>query len=404
MTVLLSIAYARILGDVEYGKVAYLLSLMSVLSIFVLIGIPDFLTREVSRQMGERNWGTVRSLLSWSNKFITVNSIVVMVFYIGGVWLFTDDLEKRYLFWLGAPLLYLLSINERRSGILQGFMKIIEGQMSDLFIKPLLLFTFLLLAALILPGHSLKAFHLIIIYIVASVGALLLGVLFMNRSIPPEIRLSEPSLIRKGWLKESSAFFLLRSMWVLNGSIDLVMIGALLPSEEAAYYKVASTAALLVGYLTASIGQTLAPVISDYYNRNDLQTLQNVLTKTVRVTSLVTPVLSLGLILTGKFAIRIFYGEDFLPAYYPMAVLSISAAITAMGGSVGIALSMSGNQGTALKVQIVTSIFNIFLNLFLIHLWGIIGAAIATGITQVVMTFGMVYYLKKITGLKSYIR
>ncbi|MBT5147106.1 MAG: hypothetical protein HOM41_00955 [Flavobacteriales bacterium] len=96
-----------------------------------------------------------------------------------------------------------------------------------------------------------------------------------------------------------------------------------------------------------------------------------------------------------------FFGEEFTDGVAPLIILAIGQIINAICGPVMYLLNMTGKEKQARNIIIVASIINVALNLYFIPLYGLMGAAIATGVSTVVWNIMAVFQIKKEYGFIS---
>lgn len=73
-------------------------------------------------------------------------------------------------------------------------------------------------------------------------------------------------------------------------------------------------------------------------------------------------------------------------------------------GSVGVLLDMSGNQNIVFKATLISAVANVVLNLILMPLYGIMGAAIATLVAVVLNNLMFTFACKRIFGESIYFK
>ena len=78
------------------------------------------------------------------------------------------------------------------------------------------------------------------------------------------------------------------------------------------------------------------------------------------------------------------FGADFQAGAVVVMIGAVGQIFNCGVGSVGFLLLMSGNQGQLMKIEAVTAVLLIALNVMLVPRLGIAGAAIATTITTVI--------------------
>lgn len=88
----------------------------------------------------------------------------------------------------------------------------------------------------------------------------------------------------------------------------------------------------------------------------------------------------------------------YLPAAPATIILAVAKVFYGTVGFSGLALSMLGRPTVALFVTVGTSLLNFLLNLILVPRWGTQGAAIATGISEFVVSWAGVIWILRVYG------
>ena len=100
--------------------------------------------------------------------------------------------------------------------------------------------------------------------------------------------------------------------------------------------------------------------------------------------------LAATMVVFAKPLMRIF-GPEFEAGWSVLVVGTVGQLVNCAVGSAGSLLLMSGNEKHLLKIQAVTAVVTIALDLTLIHPFGILGAAVAAATTNVLVNL---WYLK----------
>ena len=124
------------------------------------------------------------------------------------------------------------------------------------------------------------------------------------------------------------------------------------------------------------------------------------LTLAVRGAMLLTGLGTLFLLCFGKYALWLF-GDAFLLSYQPMLVLLVGQIVNVACGSVGFLMMMTGNENRATLVYGVGTVLNILLNLLLIPLLGIIGAALATAMSVAFLNAALLLETRRRLGVNA---
>lgn len=170
-------------------------------------------------------------------------------------------------------------------------------------------------------------------------------------------------------------------LWLIMLWTDILMLGYFRPPAEVGIYRAASQTALLMTLFTRSLVTIFTPMIANFYSSGNLNELDKLFRTASRWSFSLTLPLFLIVAVLGEDMLQVF-GQEFGIGWLPLVILA--AGQLARAGPGGFAmhiLSMSGHQYLKLMGDIVLAVTNIGLNLFMIPRWGLVGAAIATGIS-----------------------
>ncbi|NEN99853.1 MAG: flippase [Moorea sp. SIO3I7] len=170
-------------------------------------------------------------------------------------------------------------------------------------------------------------------------------------------------------------------LWLVMLWTDSLMLGYFRPVAEVGIYRAASQTALLMTLFTRSLVTIFTPMIANLYSNGELEELDKLFRTAARWSFSLTVPLFLIVVVAGKDILRVF-GSEFEIGSLPLTILA--AGQLARAGPGGLAmhvLAMSGHQYLKLFGDVVLAITNIGLNMLMIPRWGLMGAAVATGIS-----------------------
>jgi O-antigen/teichoic acid export membrane protein len=123
------------------------------------------------------------------------------------------------------------------------------------------------------------------------------------------------------------------------------------------------------------------------------------LTKVVRTAFIFAISLGIVLIFWGKGVLSIF-GEEFIAAHSALIALVIGRLAHVAFGPGPLLLSMTGHERTVATIMVLAVLGNIAANLILIPIFGILGAAVVSASTIIVLRGGLSMFALKKTGLR----
>ncbi|MCF6297790.1 MAG: flippase [Flavobacteriaceae bacterium] len=190
-------------------------------------------------------------------------------------------------------------------------------------------------------------------------------------------------------------------LFLLNWT-DVFMLGAMVTSKEVGIYnlafKIASVGLLIIIVINVVIGSK----ISELYNKNDLAALKNTINKSTQLITVLTVPL-IFLIIYFSEEILGFFGDDFIEGKITLILLSLGVLINAISGNVDQVLNMTNNQSVMKNITIFTLFVNVILNLILIPIYGMNGAAFASLISNIFLNLVSIYFIKKKLGFYTFI-
>jgi O-antigen/teichoic acid export membrane protein len=169
---------------------------------------------------------------------------------------------------------------------------------------------------------------------------------------------------------------------------------------EIGAYENAWRVSLLVIFVSRSIGQVIFPQISQWNARNETSKIEQVLAKAIIPgLVIVLPAFVGALIFSEEILIHLF-GNEFAvaaPALIILVGLRFFQAIDAIYGRMVDALD---RPDLTMISTIVAIVINLLLNIILIYILGILGAAIATTSAVIVKTYIDVHYMRSFIEIK----
>lgn len=192
----------------------------------------------------------------------------------------------------------------------------------------------------------------------------------------------------------SYPMFLTSSMMFLMGYVDSFMISYYLDEYQVGIYSACMKLSFAITFILASVNGFIAPKISHAYSKGDKDNLKQIYKNSVKLIALASSPIFLLLYIFPEFFLGLF-GDEFKVATITLIIINTAFLINALCGSVGYLLNMTDNQHIFMNVLIIGLVFNIVLNVILIPLYGINGAAIATLISMSFWNIVSLLILKK---------
>src|SRR3989344_5422970 len=180
---------------------------------------------------------------------------------------------------------------------------------------------------------------------------------------------------------------------------DLLIIGILKTVKDVGFYSAAVPISLLLVTSISLFSYMFFPVIAQQYSKGNKKIVKQLSQQTGKwVYMLSLPLFILFIIFPGVF-IKILFGEEYLVATNALRFLSIGAMFANLSGISNQLLSIQGKSKLILKDTLFVLVLNAILNLILIPVYGITGAAIATMISFIFLGLIFAFQSWKLLGI-----
>ena len=182
---------------------------------------------------------------------------------------------------------------------------------------------------------------------------------------------------------------------------DQIILGKLYNTSVIAVYSVGSQIYMIYMQLGTQIASVFYPKLSALYaEESGLEKMSNLFIKVGRLTFYVILLVLTGFIILGKEFLMLWVGDGYAEAYYVAIIVMIPFSID-LAQNLGLPiLQITGQYGFRAKMYLFAALMNVVTTIFLSMKYGIIGAAISTGLAMV-LTSGIImnYYYQYKTGL-----
>jgi len=203
-------------------------------------------------------------------------------------------------------------------------------------------------------------------------------------------------------LKRSGPMAISAITYLLMQSVDVILLSKFTSFDRVAFYSVAIKLTTIISLVLASVNTVYAPSFAEWYNRKNFNGLRGGIKKSTQLIFLLTFPAILVVFLFSNRILGLF-GEDYVMARSSLIVLLIGQAVNALCGSAGVYMNMTGKQVVFQRILLVAFAINITLNLVLIPIYDILGAAIATSISTIFWNVVTTAYIYRKDNVKTFL-
>ncbi len=395
---LVVVVLARSLGPDEYGVYTYAYALIAALSIPATFGVPTLVVRETAKAQAKRDWATMLGLWRWSRSLMLRISMPLAVLSAVVAWLVSDRFAPNGLtvFLIALAFLPLNSLGALRSAQLRGLNFTVWGQIPELIIRPGLLAllaggTYWWLAPRQLTAPDAMWLHAGAAFVAVVLGSIALKVLQPLQATGGTYEAEH----KRDWFRAVLPLALVSGMQTINNNLDVLMLGLYYPAAEVGILKVVLQFGMLVVLGLQAINVVVAPQIAKLHSNGDYGGLRRIAALSAGVALLTAVPVTGVFLLFGSQILAFVFGEAYTAGSTALMIIALGQTANAGAGSVGIMLSMTGNERLSARGVAIATVANLVLNLVLIPPYGLNGAAAATAVTLVVWNVLLWRYVRR---------
>lgn len=384
-----SLLYARTLGPHGYGQYAYVVACTSILTVPASLGLPQYILRE-----GAKAPESLRRLCRWADMRILLSGGAAGLLLTGAVFI-PQAADARWLFVVAAPLPLLNNLGNIRKSLVQAYGWAARSQWPALVLGPATMLGALI--GLWLWQDTLYPIELMAAMTGTALIPLVANQFQLKRATSAKTVATQTSLR----IRTALPFMWLGMLQLVNYRTDLIMLGTLNGGHDAGIYAVVSRAAGLIPFFLGATNNVLAPRVAKLYQAGDIHQLQRLLNASIRRVCLITVPLALIMIFASEPLLILLYGHAYADGSVALTILASAQLFDVCAGPTGMLMNMTGYEKlTAIAVS-CSALLNIALNAILIPIYGINGAAVASGTSVVLWNILIVYWIRQHLGLKS---
>lgn len=394
---------ARILKVDAYGTYLYVITWARVLLLPGKAGFGTASLRFIPQYSTTGRLELLNGFLRRSHLVVLLTStsvavITALVVATLGAQLDRDLVVTIYVACLFIPFRSLL---ELQLAILRGFKRVISGLLAGTVFNRALLI--ILIVTALAAGIRANAQFAMALTVITVVSILAWTTRLIRGTVPDSCFSSRPDYRTGEWMRVAAPLFLLSGFQYIMGQTDVIMLGIFEGTTLAGIYGAASriSAALALGLTSANL--IMAPLISELFTNKRMKELQRLVTQAAWGIFLFTIPVGLVVFLFAGPLLSIF-GPSFIEGSGALRILVFGRAFGSLAGSVGFLMVMTGQHITASKVIGGSALLNILLNILLIPIYGITGAAIATVTTTVCWNTILIILVRRRLGINPLIR
>jgi O-antigen/teichoic acid export membrane protein len=399
---------ARFGTETEYGLYILALAILNICALVATLGLTTGLSRNIPAAQAKGE--------TWKVKEFVFSSLVIVAavgFLLAGGLFFSAGFISNtvfhqqelvfplQLFAAAIPFYALLNLG---LAVLQGFKRITQMTFFQNVVFNVVFIAFLA-GAFYLRVPFVSVFYAYIASLIITLFSLafyeggILGASF-TRTSDRSTKLFSPATAYL--IKFSLPLLVLASLETLGSWIDTLMLGVLRSATEVGLYNAAFPLSMLVTAPISAAVVIYIPVVSGLYAQNQRKAISRNLVVITKWVCLVTMPIAFTIFLFPGVVISLTFGSKYAAAADALRILSIGLFLLTTGGLVMDTLIAFGHSRFLMASAFLMVIVDLILDVLLIPLFSIEGAAVANICSVVCWELVLCLRLYSVSGLHPF--
>lgn len=399
---LVRVLLAKNLSIEDFGLFYAVFSFLGLLGIFKSLGFEKALIKFIPELLHERKTNLIKSSIIYVSVVqLLTNTVVIILIYLFSDYLsvhFFHTPEASIVLKLMAIAFFIDSFAFVLKFSFQGFQKM------ALF-AGIEIVRMVLILAIVFLGFMLnyKIFSPIIAYILAPIALMLVFTPILTRSVFPAFNKSKFILDRSLFKRLSKYSFFVMTTGVgsmLLGYTDSIVLTYFTDLKSVALYNIALPTANILLHFPRAINGILVPLTAELWAKKKKALLKAGMESLYKYSIIIIVPLAFIMFSFTDLIISSFFGKEYILAASSMKILIIGFIFGTLNGICLYFFSGIGKPEINSKILFTAAIFNLIGNLILVPVLGIIGAAITTSLSFVIMTAMSLKEIRKFVDAK----
>ena len=402
------IIIARYFGPEIYGAFSLAIIIFLWFVVFSSLGLIEGILRFIPIYRGKKKLNNIRYIFKFSLGILFFSSILagLILFFLAEFIsrnIFNDINLVFFLKILGILIPFYIILNIFLT-IIQSFERIkIHSFIAD-FLQNFLKLIFIILLIFI----GLNTNSVILSYFLGVLGAFVISFIYCKYYLSEifkkiELNKSSKKNIRKELFSYSWPLIFLGISSSIMPQIDSFTIGYFKGTLDVGIYNAAIPIAWLIAFFPSLFTRLFFPLVTKEFSKKNLGVVKELSKQVIKWILIVNlPFFLLMMLFPGVF-INILFGSEYLGAENSLRFLAIAYLFSSITVIFYNLISMIGKSKLILTNIVAISLLNLILNIFLVPIYGISGAAFATMISQIILSlifFFQTKYYVSIVPLK----
>ncbi len=196
-------------------------------------------------------------------------------------------------------------------------------------------------------------------------------------------------------LLSRSVHYILPALMVsIYGQTDKLMLKQMLSESDVGYYATAVSICTAWCFVLSAVIDSMHPGIMEAHRDGQRARYERQNRLLYAIVFWVSAAVSVAIVLFSRPIIELLFGESYLPAALPLRAITWYTAFSYLGVARNAWIVCENKQKYLIWIYLSAAAANVLLNLWLIPIWGTVGAALASLAAQIVTTMVTPFFIK----------
>jgi O-antigen/teichoic acid export membrane protein len=388
---------ARGLEPSQYGLFYSAYSLIMFLLLFTNIGFPSALVKYVSEFKAKKEYGKVKFtiLLTSITRIIITLVVAIILFILSNIlakYYFKNNLASSVII-IFSVIIIVMTLNRILENTFNSIQNNLFMGLVDFCIKFFLLIFIIIFIFSGFAKNALLPTYALLIAVILAFIVFIVPSIKQTKILKVKAEKSK-KLVKKLFVFASASFLTSLSYMVIS-HVDTIMLTSFRSLEEVGIYNVVLPTVTLISLVGVSIGKVFFPMASELWTHKLKDKLRIGFELLRKYTLIIVTPLSLVMLTFPKTLINLLFGSNYTSGYLAMQILALGVIFSTIAIVSNSLLKGIGKPKEVTKILLTAALFNIITNALLIPLLGIVGAAITTTLSFLIMMLMSSIKIKK---------
>lgn len=373
---------SRLLGVELFGTLEFASTILLYFVLFIDIGLGILGTREIARD--------INNVKKYVSNIITIKLLIAFFAYL--LIIFIAIFIPKTVETKKAILIYCLILFPSSLSTVWVFLGL--ERMKTLALVTIIFHMFLTVLVIIFIRDRDDVLRVPIIQLACDITISL----FLMTIYIKQFGFAKLQIDLKFWknmVRQSLPIGLSQIFGTISINLDVIMIGIIMEEKFVGWYSAGNKIIVLIAAFITTYQWALFPLMSKLY-MSGIEETRNLLSKSIRFCAIIGIPIGFGGMVLANPIVNLAYGEQYINAIIPLQILIWSTPIILLRSNFRSTLIGLNKQMADLKMIGLGALVNVILNLFLIPLYGMMGAAVATIFAESIILCLGYFYVKKL--------